>query len=386
MPGLIIANLLAEEAWAGRSAQPGKATLARLGLSAGLLAVLARDEADALWIPEPIPLLDLHFPSAPTSFSPPLVSGGVPRHSPNALLVWAATDATDRWRPAPVAASSGTRSRTGIAWLDALWSLPLVSGQTSRPLASRSWTLALAGRLGLSLPGARMVADEADLSAHLSAGGGRASPSGSWVLKAAWSAAGRQRIVVGADGPSNAQRRWMRTGFMRGDGLLFEPWMSRQADVGCVAMVDASGVQILGAHGQSIDALGRFQGLTLWPGCRLPAELPQRCLSPADAKQLEAVVLATGSALAAEGYAGPFGVDAWSYVDTDGQERFHPLGEVNVRCTMGLVARAWIERLGLAADGRGWRLRFGEPRPADPAAMLLVDAGTMGLIWLEPLQ
>lgn len=385
MPGLIIANLLAEEAWAGRSAQPGKATLERLGLSAGLLAVLARDEADALWIPAPIPLLDLCFPSAPTSFSPPVLSGGIPRCSPNALLVWAATDATDRWRPAPFAASSGSRGRTGIAWLDALWSLPPVLGQISRPLASRSWTLALAERMGLSLPGTRVVTDERELSAHLSAGGGRASPSGSWVLKAAWSAAGRQRIVVGAGGPSIAQRRWMRTAFMRRDGLLFEPWMPRRADVGCVAMVDASGVRILGAHGQSNDALGRFQGLTLWPECRLPTQLPRRLLSLSDATLLEAVVLAAGRALAAEGYAGPFGVDAWTYVDADGQERFHPLGEVNVRCTMGLVARAWIERLGLAADGSGWRLRFGEHRPADPATMLLVDAGPRGLAWLEPL-
>jgi len=380
MSGLIIANLLAEETWARRSATPNAVTLERLGLAAGLLSLFARDSADVLWIPPPIPLLPWRSAS---DLPQPHVQQERPAQPARDLLAWAATAATDAWRPVADASDRPDRT-TGVGWLDDLWALPLASGAAGRRLASRAWTLALARRLGVALPGARMVADESGLTAHLAAGGARGSLSGSWVLKAPWSAAGRQRIVVRSDGPSIAQRRWMRTGFIRPEGLLFEPWMARRADFGCVGLADHNGVRLLGAHNQVVDAMGRFQGLTLWPGCRRPSELPPDILAPEAARRMDDAATAAGRALAEEGYAGPFGVDAWTYVDVEGRERFQPLGELNVRCTMGLVALAGIERLRLAADGRPWRLRFGSPPPPERAAKVLIDTGAAGAAWLEP--
>jgi hypothetical protein len=40
-------------------------------------------------------------------------------------------------------------------------------------------------------------------------------------------------------------------------------------------------------------------------------------------------------ALRGAGYFGPFGIDAFRYLDAQNVERFHPLGEINARYSMG---------------------------------------------------
>ena len=375
--GLIVANLLAEEEWAGRAALPSRATRERLALAAALLAVFARSDADILWLPAPI------APEAATLSAGPVrpdIRFKAPESVPDAIVAWATTTRIDGLRRT-IAAQPGPS--TGIGWIDSWWRQPLPSPAIARRLASRAWSLALAERLGAALPGARLLQDASELAAHLGAGAAAGSPSGSWVLKVPWSAAGRERIVVPATGPSASQDRWLRRQFARGEGLLFEPWMARRADYGCVGMTKASKVTLLGAHRQTIDATGRFLGLTLWPGCLRPTEMDPRQLPPDAARRLEAAALAVGGALAMSGYEGPFGVDAWSYTLANGGIGFQAIGEVNVRCTMGLVARAWTQRLGLPPDGRGWRLRFG---PALDSAdhITLAEGLDRRSAWLEP--
>lgn len=376
--GLIVANLLAEDEWAGHGSLPSRATRKRLALAAALLAVFARSDEDILWLPAPIAPLVARFPVGP---SRPAILTVAPSAPPSALMAWAATMTIDALRPAaPALPGPGT----GVDWIDWLWARPVAPAAIARRLASRAWALAFADRFGDGLPGARMVRDAADLAAHLATGAAASSPSGSWVLKASWSAAGRERIIVSAEGPSAAQDRWMRRQFARGDALLFEPWMARRADFGCVGFADASGVSLLGTHRQDIDSRGRFQGLTLWPGCHRPTEMAVEELPRDAAERLEASALAVGAALATAGYEGPFGVDAWSHTLADGRSAFNAVGEVNVRCTMGLVARAWVQRLGLAPDGRAWRLRFGPSPVAATTGIILAESVGDGAAWLEP--
>lgn len=378
LSGLIVANLLAEDEWAGRGSLPSRATRKRLALAAALMAVFARSDEDSLWLPAPIAPMAAHFPVGPSRPAIHTISPSVP---PSALLAWAATTKIDALRPtAPARPGPGT----GIDWIDGLWARPVAPAAIARRLASRAWSLAFADRLGDGLPGARMVRNAADLAAHLATGAAASSPSGSWVLKASWSAAGRERIIVSAEGPSAAQDRWMRRQFARGDALLFEPWMARRADFGCVGCVDASGVHLLGAHRQAIDSRGRFLGITLWPGCHRPSEMATEDLPQDSAERLEAAALAVGAELATSGYEGPFGVDAWTHTLADGRSAFNAVGEVNVRCTMGLVARAWVQRLGLAPDGRAWRLRFGPSPSAPTTGIILAESIGDGAAWLEP--
>jgi hypothetical protein len=97
-----------------------------------------------------------------------------------------------------------------------------------------------------------------------------------------------------------------------------------------------------------VDVKGQFAGIDLQP-----------VLSEAERDRLLETVESVGTALNRAGYAGPFGVDAWRYRNENGEEIFHPLGEINARMTFGLVAWALAERVEGSV-----LLRFGHNLPA----------------------
>jgi hypothetical protein len=78
-----------------------------------------------------------------------------------------------------------------------------------------------------------------------------------------------------------------------------------------------------------VDIKGQFAGI------ELKVDLTER-----DRNRFLETVEGVASALRREGYAGPFGVDAWTYRRADRSLVFHPLGEINARMTFGLVAWA----------------------------------------------
>jgi hypothetical protein len=119
--------------------------------------------------------------------------------------------------------------------------------------------------------------------------------------------------------------------------LRFEPWMDRSADYGCAALLTATELRIVGIHRQRVDLKGQFAGIDLGDLGDLDIGLPEQ-----DRERFLEIVGGVASALRREGYAGPFGVDAWTYRRADGSTAFHPLGEINARMTFGLVA--WAER------------------------------------------
>ena len=69
-----------------------------------------------------------------------------------------------------------------------------------------------------------------------------------------------------------------------------------------------------------------------WVGCR-PAE--KEDLSPSEGAQLDQSAFLVAGALAKAGYFGPFGVDAYRWVRSSGEQVLNPRGEVNARYTMG---------------------------------------------------
>ncbi|HEX6902022.1 MAG TPA: hypothetical protein VF789_20055 [Thermoanaerobaculia bacterium] len=156
-----------------------------------------------------------------------------------------------------------------------------------------------------------------------------------WVVKAPLSAAGRDRYIERADFSDPKARRTVERLFERHGSLLFEPWMDRVADYGVSALLSPEGTRIVGVHRQRVDRKGQFGGIDL--------ESP---ISSEIRERLTETVLVIGDALRGEGYAGPFGIDAWEYRREDGSTVLHPLGEINARMTFGLVAWAWAERVG----------------------------------------
>lgn len=205
-----------------------------------------------------------------------------------------------------------------------------------------------------SLPGARWVRSLPELEEALADGAAEAG-AGRWVLKPAFSAAGRDRLLV--EGPPGESERRRARELLVGGGALLEPWVERTADHGARLWIDDDGARLDGLHGQLIDGGGRFGGVELAP------ELP-----PGIAEALGEAALALGQQLHAEGYRGPASVDSYRWLTPAGIPRLNATGELNARWSFG-----WIAARLAAAVGGGRRLVLTQRQP--PEGLLLLDVG-----------
>ena len=229
----------------------------------------------------------------------------------------------------------------------------------------RGFALEIGRALGTAAPETTEVSDLDALEMRL-------PKTGAWVIKAPLSAAGRDRVRgEGADLDEPTRDRLARLFRDHGVGL-YEPWVERVADFG----YGPTGLP----HTLEVDGGGRFRGIVI-PGGRLREE---------ESAAVARVRAAVRDALAAAGYAGPWGVDAWRYRDAEGDEQFQPLGELNARMTFGGVARALRERVAVPRWGEDCvtALRFGDEPECDDADTIALagdEAGTTMNAWLERL-
>jgi hypothetical protein len=379
----IVGNLLFEEELAGRRPALSRSARETAAGAATLLRAFAR-EGDRLWTPAPVEPERLSpLPGVPI---PELESGPLERLAPAAaVLAWGETPAVAAHRPA---LSPAPEPPLDAPLHDLLWHLPAPPPAVAAAVHHRAFGLGIAAELGQALPGARMVDSSADLAAHLVSG--LLGTTGSWILKAPLSAAGRSRYIHRPGEQLNEPqvRRRIERLFARHGPLLFEPWMDRTEDFGCVALLSPSGERLAGFHRLLVDRRGQFAGIELTATFQGFAGL-----SGEERKGMEEALGATARALRAAGYTGPFGIDAWRYRSQRGDLAFQPLCEVNARMTFGLVARALVDRLrgplGLA-PGERVRLVLGKeiPSGAGVLPLLFPDAGTSGpkggsAAWLE---
>ncbi|MGE5186592.1 MAG: hypothetical protein ACM31C_31265 [Acidobacteriota bacterium] len=211
--------------------------------------------------------------------------------------------------------------RWDLAWCD----------PAARAVNDRRFALAACG----ALPGTRVLErpeqiDELD----------GAWPQ-TWVAKAVWTAAGRDRAR--GEGAPAGELRARVANLVARCPVIVEPWCERALDVGVCSVV---GRAPHAPHRLVVDARGGFLGID-----RRPPELAAEHRA-----RLAEIVGACDAALARAGYAGPFTVDAF----------VHPGGlhacELNARYTFGHVAHA----LGAGVLGFG---------PPPPGARVLVAAG-----------
>jgi hypothetical protein len=247
-----------------------------------------------------------------------LADGALPE-GPREVLAWGES--------AAVAAVRGGPCPEGPVelgdWRAALWRLwPAV--EVAAACNHRGFGFALAQRLGSALPGARMVGSLAALDA---VGDGL---DGAWVVKAPYSASGRHRLRH--RGPPDAAARTRISRLLAGGPLLFEPWVERIADLGVVGLIDrADNVRLFPPHRLDNDPAGVFRGIDV-DGADVATE--------GERAQIMDAAAAAAAALAARGYRGPFGIDAFVWRDAAGARRLQPMSEINARLTFGLVARA----------------------------------------------
>lgn len=180
------------------------------------------------------------------------------------------------------------------------------------------------------------------------------------ILKARFGTAGRNRHRVqhvpnGSDlsgGPTDSKsdqavadsqlQQWLARHLPRYGGVIVEPWLAdRCVDFSVQFTVESNGhVVIHGVTRLFTDHAGHFIGnLTGRIFDRLSEETRRRL---ADSRRgvlpvLHQAARFAGAALAARGYSGPAGIDAFAWW-REGELYFRPICEINPRFTMGRVA------------------------------------------------
>jgi len=426
-PRLLVGKLDAESRLAGETLS--RAALATASALATLLRAFAR-EGDRLWTPAPV--APERLPELPGLPRPELLCGDWERLEPvPEVLAWAEVSGVAKLRSPPrTPTSSLSRLPASLPLHELVWRIPRPDPEVVERVLHRGFHLRVARELGVALPGARRIASAEELERHLEGGGAAASPTGGWVVKAPWSAAGRSRVIEpsgASDSPSApgavlrpAARRRVERLLDRHGELLFEPWMDRVADFGCTGLVTGEGGEVDAAsircHRLEVDSDGRFQGIELPATGEDPREDPNgvrgRVKRPAavpavartgipgleqvfrvsvdgrhGGQPLQRIALQVAGCLRDAGYRGPFGLDAYLHRDREGREVVHPLGEINARLTFGHVARALEERLAGSVSRRGVRLAVGGAVPARENALVLLRAGEDGSpgAWIETL-
>jgi hypothetical protein len=210
---------------------------------------------------------------------------------------------------------------------------------------------AFCAALGQTLPGATYVRDLASLERVLA--GPR--PAQGFLLKRDFGFAGRERRrVIEAQGSCRHEEHRVATldaaslGFARrsfalGQGLQVEPWCQRTHDFALHGYVFRSGKLLLG---QPLAQHTDDQGSWLLSGA-----LAEGALTDPERAALQHATRQAGSALAAAGYFGPYGCDAFRYLDVNGEPAFQPRSEINARFSMG-YPRGLLEAALLVPDYR----------------------------------
>ncbi|MEX1024628.1 MAG: hypothetical protein WD226_06075 [Planctomycetota bacterium] len=164
----------------------------------------------------------------------------------------------------------------------------------------------------------KCVASDLDRALELIA---RPAPLG-WLVRRTFGAAGRGRRRLAAGTPAFPDLAWLRAGLARGP-LVVEPWVLVTTEFTRSGLVRPDGRVVVSAP-----CVQRTTRTGAW----IDTELTLDVRRTDDARLEEATALA-GERLAAAGYFGPFGVDAYRYRD-GARERLNPLSEINARYTM----------------------------------------------------
>lgn len=186
---------------------------------------------------------------------------------------------------------------------------------------------------------------------------------GGWMVRRRFGAAGRGRrrfeggaaldrsvastwsTTSAALRTSEADLSWLRASLRLGPVVL-EPWVEITTEFTRSGFVTSEGDVIVSAPCfQATDRAGAWTG-TEQAGAGEVAR--------ADDEALAGALEAAGRALAAQGYFGPFGIDAFRYRDprAPGRTRLNPLSEINARYTMDWALAMGPARLRSTSEVR----------------------------------
>jgi len=179
---------------------------------------------------------------------------------------------------------------------------------------------AFSAAMGQTLPGAAFVVDLAGVRKVLRR---RRVP---WLLKRAFGAAGRGQRRVGPGPLTASDVAWVEASLRQG-GLQIEPRVEIDCEFVVHGLLRRDGsVEIHEPLVQECDEGGA------WVACRPAVEGE---ISASEAAHLDQSAFLVAGALRKAAYFGPFGVDAYRWVQGSGEVALNPRSEVNARYTMG---------------------------------------------------
>jgi uncharacterized ferritin-like protein (DUF455 family) len=172
------------------------------------------------------------------------------------------------------------------------------------------------------------------------------------VVKQAFGLAGHDMIRLWEPGVQEKQRRWVERALDCGHPLVVEPWLERVLDFSVQLEMTRGGLKLCGYTGLLNDPRGQFQAnrADSTAARRMPGDLPAAFLArvglPARFYGFYRDVFAQlEGELAAAGYFGPLGIDAFIYRASDGSFRLKPIVEINLRYTMGRLTLELMKRV-----------------------------------------
>jgi hypothetical protein len=207
---------------------------------------------------------------------------------------------------------------------------------------------------------------------------------GGFILKPRIGVSSRGRFAGKVDRAGEIPAKTLRRLAARG-GAMLEPWLERVQDYSVQLVVHPGGrVEVLGTTQQIVTGTGGYlgnRGRRLADGRIVAGDIGDT--GDIGDHQLTGPAVALAEAVAAEGFVGPCGVDAFTYRRADGTVELRPLVELNARFTtativLGLLRRAeaagllgvgdtsWLFELTASAEQPGARvtLGFGKAAPA----------------------
>jgi hypothetical protein len=203
---------------------------------------------------------------------------------------------------------------------------------------SKLWSHALEVELGWATAGAATASTIEELLTRIAS----ASPGAQdkWVIKSPFGFAARDRVLGRGPLLEPPQAKWAERRFVKGETLIFQPWLEVVREYGIVMEISPAGTyDIHGISDLQTNGAGTGKGYILG-----------RPPSPHRLNELERIAGIVGERFFKEGYYGPVGIDALEH-----SRGLHPLLEINARYTMGFVAVA-VERSRQPSSPIFWSL------------------------------
>jgi len=244
-------------------------------------------------------------------------------------------------------ASRALRGMPGLAWCPTPQALAMLQAVGAQPTAAPSVETLRRVNARPFANAVRAPLAEASFRKHLAASLEEAlallarPASAGWLVRRRFGAAGRGRRRLHPGRPDAADEAWLLAS-LRSGPLTIEPWVEIQTEFTRSGWVTPSGeVQI---------APPCFQRTTRQGAWTHTATADAGAVSGEDDRQLQRAVEAAGRALAAAGYFGAFGIDAFRHRvpgPDAGRVALNPMSEINARYTMD-----WTLGMGQRAPHR----------------------------------